>query len=127
MTNDLAKNSLFFDYLYSLRVLEPGVRNETGELNDECISYTESKLENLLVSLSFLEKCDIPMEVYICNLELQGFRKIIDEFIGIAGRIVGDVKQEKNWAIAAQNQLKSITKQRDAVEQEIQVWQAVFN
>lgn len=54
-------------------------------------------------------------------LELQEFRKIIDEFIGIAETIVGDVEQEKNHAIAAQNLLKSMAKQREAEQQDIQV------
>lgn len=55
-------------------------------------------------------------------LELQEFRKIIDEFIGIAETIVGDVEQEKNHAIAAQNLLKSMAKQREAEQQDIQVF-----
>lgn len=53
--------------------------------------------------------------------ELQDFRKIIDEFIEIAGRIVNDVKHEKARAIAAQNQLKSMAEQRDIQQQDIQV------
>lgn len=57
----------------------------------------------------------------ISNSELQGFRKIIDEFIRIAGRIVGDVKQEKIRAISAQNQLNSMTKLHDAFTLDIQV------
>lgn len=55
------------------------------------------------------------------NAELQEFRKIIDEFIGIAETIVGDVEQEKSHAIAAQNLLKSMSKQREAEQQDIQV------
>lgn len=57
----------------------------------------------------------------LCGLELQEFRKIIDEFIGIAETIVGDVEQEKSHAIAAQNLLKSMAKQREAEQQDIQV------
>lgn len=53
---------------------------------------------------------------------MQEFRKIIDEFIGIAETIVGDVEQEKNHAIAAQNLLKSMAKQREAEQQDIQVF-----
>lgn len=55
------------------------------------------------------------------TLELQEFRKIIDEFISIAETIVNDVEQEKIQAIAAQNLLKSMAKQRDAEQQDIQV------
>lgn len=53
--------------------------------------------------------------------ELQEFRKIVDQFIGIAETIVADVEQEKSNAIAAQNQLKLMAKQRDAEQQDIQV------
>lgn len=52
---------------------------------------------------------------------MQEFRKIIDEFIGIAETIVGEVEQEKSQAIAAQNLLKSMAKQREAEQQDIQV------
>lgn len=55
------------------------------------------------------------------RIELQEFRKIIDEFIGIAEKIVSEVEQEKSHAIAAQNLLKSMAKQREAEKQEIQV------
>lgn len=55
------------------------------------------------------------------SIELQEFRKIINEFIGIAETIVSDVEQEKNHAIAAQNLLKSMSKQREAEQQDIQV------
>lgn len=52
---------------------------------------------------------------------MQEFRKIIDEFIDIAETIVSDVEQEKSHAIAAQNLLKSMAKQREAEQQDIQV------
>lgn len=58
---------------------------------------------------------------HIRHSELQEFRKIIDEFIGIAETIVGEVEQEKSQAIAAQNLLKSMAKQREAEQQDIQV------
>lgn len=53
--------------------------------------------------------------------ELREFRKIIDEFINIAEAIVGDVEHEKARAIAAQNLLKSMAKQREAEQQDVQV------
>lgn len=52
---------------------------------------------------------------------MQEFRKIIDEFIGIAEAIVNDVEQEKMRAITAQNLLKSMAKQRESEQQDIQV------
>lgn len=43
MTEDLAKNGLFFDYLYNLRVLDPNIAGETTDLKDKSGEYTESK------------------------------------------------------------------------------------
>lgn len=60
-------------------------------------------------------------KLFYLLLEIQEFRKIIDEFIGIAETIVSDVEQEKSRAIAAQNLLKSMSKQREAEQQDIQV------
>lgn len=60
------------------------------------------------------------------SVEIQEFRKIIDEFIGIAETIVSAVEQEKSQAIAAQNLLKSMSKQREAEQQDIQV-KLLFN
>ncbi|XP_055319417.1 intraflagellar transport protein 20 homolog [Sitodiplosis mosellana] len=93
MTEELAKNGLFFDYLYNLRVLDPNIASETSDLKDKSGEYTE---------------------------KLQEFRRIIDEFIVIAETIVNDVEQEKSHAIAAQNLLKSMAKQREAEQQDIQ-------
>ncbi|XP_031630321.1 intraflagellar transport protein 20 homolog [Contarinia nasturtii] len=93
MSEELAKHGLFFDYLYNLRVLDPNIASETSDLKEKSGEYVE---------------------------KLQEFRKIIDEFIGIAETIVGDVEQEKSHAIAAQNLLKSMAKQREAEQQDIQ-------
>lgn len=64
--------------------------------------------------------CHFRFSILHCA-ELKEFRKIIDEFIDIAETIVGEVEQEKMQAIAAQNHLKSISKQRESAQQEIQV------
>lgn len=45
MTNELAKQGLFFDYLYHLRVLDPKIANETSDLKEKSGEYTESKME----------------------------------------------------------------------------------
>lgn len=54
-------------------------------------------------------------------LELQEFRHIIEEFIKIAEAIVAEVEEEKLHAIGAQNILKSMAKQRETQQQDIQV------
>lgn len=43
MTEELAKNGLFFDYLYNLRVLDPNIASETNDLKDKSGEYTDSK------------------------------------------------------------------------------------
>lgn len=42
MTDEIAKYGLFYDDLYSLRVLEPEVATETQDLVEECSGYAES-------------------------------------------------------------------------------------
>lgn len=68
-----------------------------------------------------LAKQMLKIRLIFFTIEIQEFRKIIDEFIGIAETIVSDVEQEKSRAIAAQNLLKSMSKQREAEQQDIQV------
>lgn len=44
MNDDLSKHSLFFDYLYNLRVLDPTIAGETTELKEKSGDYTDSNL-----------------------------------------------------------------------------------
>lgn len=53
--------------------------------------------------------------------ELQEFRQIIDDFIKIAETIVAEVEDEKLHAIGAQNILKSMAKQKETRQQDVQV------
>lgn len=115
-TDELSKHGLFFDYLYNLRVLDPNVSNETAELKEKSGEYSESKELTLnLFSILYVQTCEHSIS------ELHEFRKIIDEFIGIAEAIVTDVEHEKSRAIAAQNLLKSMARQRESEQQDIQV------
>lgn len=43
MSDELAKYGLFYDDLYTLRVLEPEVATETQDLVDECGNYGDSE------------------------------------------------------------------------------------
>ena len=53
----LAKAGLHFDELNKIRVLEPEVAQQTGELKEECKDFLDSKLSrNATVSLS-LRQC----------------------------------------------------------------------
>lgn len=58
--------------------------------------------------------------------ELQEFRQIIDEFIKIAETIVAEVEDEKLHAIGAQNILKSMAKQKETRQQDVQVSKQVL-
>lgn len=71
--------------------------------------------------IRYVSKTNVKNSIDFFTIEIQEFRKIIDEFIGIAETIVSDVEQEKSRAIAAQNLLKSMSKQREAEQQDIQV------
>lgn len=53
--------------------------------------------------------------------ELQEFRQIIDDFIKMAEGIVTDVEEEKLHAIGAMNVLKSMAKQKETRQQDLQV------
>lgn len=115
MTDELSKHGLYFDYLYNLRVLDPNIASDTSDLKEKSGEYNESECK-------FKKKKLLPARfTHRFTIELQEFRKIIDEFIDIAETIVSDVEQEKSQAIAAQNQLKSMAKQREAEQQDIQV------
>lgn len=57
----------------------------------------------------------------ISIVELQDFRQIIDDFIKIAEGIVSEVEEEKLHAIGAMNILKSMAKQKETRQQDIQV------
>lgn len=118
MNEDLSKHGLFFDYLYNLRVLDPSIAGETTDLKEKSGDYTQSLCGRLNTLASIRNSFFI---FSLDSAELIEFRKIIDEFISIAETIVGEVEQEKMQAIAAQNHLKSISKQRESAQQEIQV------
>lgn len=118
MANELAKHNLFFDYLYNLRLLDPQLSTETTELKEKCVEYTDSK--NCYFYFGKFLFVIIQYVIYCC-IELQEFRQIIDEFIKIAEGIVSEVEEEKLNAIGAQNILKSMAKQKETKEQDIQV------
>lgn len=120
MTEELAKHGLYFDYLYNLRVLDPDIATETADLREKSGEYIESKSGNQPIIFHFSFVLFFLLTGFIV-IEIQEFRKIIDEFIGIAETIVSAVEQEKSQAIAAQNLLKSMAKQREAEQQDIQV------
>ncbi|XP_069695064.1 intraflagellar transport protein 20 homolog [Periplaneta americana] len=93
MADALAKSGLYFDELSKIRVLEPEVAQETNELKEECRDFVE---------------------------KISEFQKIADGFILMVDTLAKEVEKEKMKAIGARNLLKSVAKQREAEEQQLQ-------
>lgn len=93
MANEsLGKIGLYFDDLNKIRVLDPNVNQETVELKDECKHFVKKIAE---------------------------FQNIVDSFIQITDSLSEEVEKEKLKAIGSRNLLKSITKHREAQQQQL--------
>ncbi|XP_067144734.1 intraflagellar transport protein 20 homolog [Centruroides vittatus] len=94
MANEhLSRIGLFFDELNKIRVLDPVVSQQTIELKDECKEFVDKIAE---------------------------FQTIVDSFIQIIDNLSNEVEKEKLKAIGSRNLLKSITKRREAQQQQLQ-------
>ncbi|XP_062550911.1 intraflagellar transport protein 20 homolog [Armigeres subalbatus] len=93
MSDEFGKSGLYIDDLYTLRVIDPDVANDTNELKDECEQFTDS---------------------------LAAFRHIIEQFVSIVENFATEVDEEKMRAIGIQNLLKTFSKQRESEQQQIQ-------
>nr|KAG5700358.1 hypothetical protein BaRGS_029610 [Batillaria attramentaria] len=89
----LAKAGLHFDELNKIRVLEPEVAQQTRELKEECKDFVG---------------------------KIGEFQKIVGTFIEMVDNVAKEVEKEKMKAIGARNLLKSIAKQREAQQQQLQ-------
>ncbi|CAH1232889.1 intraflagellar transport protein 20 homolog [Branchiostoma lanceolatum] len=89
----LGKAGLHFDELNKIRVLDPEVSTTTTELKEECKDFVDKIAE---------------------------FQKIVGSFIEMVDRLAKEVEKEKMKAIGNRNQLKSMAKQREAQEQQLQ-------
>ncbi|KAH9502435.1 Intraflagellar transport protein 20 [Bulinus truncatus] len=89
----LARAGLHFDELNKIRVLEPEVAQQTRELKEECKDFVERIAE---------------------------FQKIVGTFIDVVDNVAKEVEKEKIKALGARNLLKSISKQREAQQQQLQ-------
>lgn len=92
MAETLAKNGIYFDELNKIRVLETEVSQQTNELKEECKDFVDKITE---------------------------FQKIADGFILTIDSLAKQVEKEKMKAIGARNLLKSVTKQREAEQQQL--------
>nr|CAD7610075.1 unnamed protein product [Timema genevievae] len=94
MTTEIAKTGLYFDELNKIRVLEPEVSQQTNQLKEECKEFVEKITE---------------------------FQRIADGFIHTVDNLAKEVEKEKIKAIGVRNLLKSMSKQREAEQQQFQV------
>ncbi|NWZ65816.1 IFT20 protein, partial [Acrocephalus arundinaceus] len=89
----LGAAGLHFDELNKLRVLEPEVAAQTAQLREECRAFVDKTAE---------------------------FQKIVGSLIELVDQLAKAAESEKMKAIGARNLLKSIAKQREAQEQQLQ-------
>ncbi|XP_039243040.1 intraflagellar transport protein 20 homolog isoform X1 [Pipra filicauda] len=89
----LGSAGLHFDELNKLRVLEPEVAAQTAQLREECRAFVDKTAE---------------------------FQKIVGSLIELVDQLAKAAESEKMKAIGARNLLKSIAKQREAQEQQLQ-------
>uniref|UniRef100_A0A3B4A158 Intraflagellar transport 20 homolog n=2 Tax=Periophthalmus magnuspinnatus TaxID=409849 RepID=A0A3B4A158_9GOBI len=89
----LADANLYFDELGKLRVLEPEVSHSTTELKEECKDFVD---------------------------KIAQFQKMVGGLIDLVGELAKETETEKLKAIGARNLLKSVAKQREAQQQQLQ-------
>ncbi|XP_038014035.1 intraflagellar transport protein 20 homolog isoform X1 [Motacilla alba alba] len=89
----LGAAGLHFDELNKLRVLEPEVAAQTAQLREQCRAFVDKTAE---------------------------FQNIVGSLIELVDQLAKAVESEKMKAIGARNLLKSIAKQREAQEQQLQ-------
>lgn len=89
----LGEAGLHFDELNKLRVLDPEVTQQTIELKEECKDFVD---------------------------KIGQFQKIVGDLIELLDQLAKEAEKEKMKAIGARNLLKSIAKQREAQQQQLQ-------
>ncbi|XP_066551643.1 intraflagellar transport protein 20 homolog [Amia ocellicauda] len=89
----LSEAGLHFDELNKLRVLEPEVYQETTQLKEECKEFVD---------------------------KIGQFQKIVGGLIELVDELAKEAETEKMKAIGARNLLKSVAKQREAQQQQLQ-------
>ncbi|XP_064206163.1 intraflagellar transport protein 20 homolog isoform X2 [Anguilla rostrata] len=89
----LAEAGLHFDELNKLRVLDPEVGQKTTELKEECKEFVD---------------------------KIGQFQKIVGGLIELVDELAKEAETEKMKAIGARNLLKSVAKQREAQQMQLQ-------
>ncbi|XP_043910343.1 intraflagellar transport protein 20 homolog isoform X2 [Protopterus annectens] len=89
----LSDAGLHYDELNKLRVLDPEVTQKTVELKEECKEFVD---------------------------KIEQFQKIVGGLTEIVDQLAKEAENEKMKAICARNLLKSVAKQREAQQQQLQ-------
>ncbi|XP_040929405.1 intraflagellar transport protein 20 homolog isoform X1 [Betta splendens] len=89
----LAEAGFYFDELNKLRVLEPDVSQKTLELKEECKEFVD---------------------------KIGQFQEKVGGLIELVDELAKEAETEKMKAIGARNLLKSVAKQREAQQQQLQ-------
>ncbi|XP_053313134.1 intraflagellar transport protein 20 homolog [Spea bombifrons] len=92
-TDTLSEAGLHFDDLNKLRILDPEVLQQTTELKDECRDFVD---------------------------KVGHFQNTVGGLIDLVDQLAKETETEKMKVIGARNLLKSITKQREAMQQQLQ-------
>ncbi|XP_065670883.1 intraflagellar transport protein 20 homolog [Hydra vulgaris] len=83
---------IYFDEMSKIAVLEPDISHQTQELKNECKDFVE---------------------------KISDFQKIVGNFIELVDSLAHEVEKEKMNAIGSRNLLKSVSKQREAQQQQL--------
>ncbi|XP_023700731.1 intraflagellar transport protein 20 homolog isoform X2 [Paramormyrops kingsleyae] len=92
-TDPLAEAGLHFDDFNKLRVLEPEVGQRSTELKEECKDFVD---------------------------KIGQFQKIVGGLIDHVDMLAREAEREKMKAIGARNLLRSVAKQREAQQQQLE-------
>ncbi|XP_042647339.1 intraflagellar transport protein 20 homolog isoform X1 [Tyto alba] len=109
----LGAAGLHLDELGKLRVLQPEVAQLTAQLREECGAFLDSKA----AAGGSGNRRGLPDGH---GHKIVEFQKIVGSLIELVDQLAKAAESEKMKAIGARNLLKSIAKQREAQEQQLQ-------
>ncbi|XP_037512076.1 intraflagellar transport protein 20 homolog A [Rhipicephalus sanguineus] len=94
MANEVfSRAGLYVDELNKIRIADPDATRETQELKDDCHKFIERMTE---------------------------FQSVVDKYIAISDKLAAEVEHEKLKAIGSRNLLKSVVKDRETQQQQLQ-------
>ncbi|KAL1428468.1 hypothetical protein MTO96_002843 [Rhipicephalus appendiculatus] len=94
MANEVfSRAGLYVDELNKIRIADPDAIRETQELKDDCHKFIERMTE---------------------------FQSVVDKYIAISDKLAAEVEHEKLKAIGSRNLLKSVVKDRETQQQQLQ-------